>query len=330
MGGRRSEDRGRFPVPRPEYVRAGDENPLAFRVRAWTPGGLVLQGSSTQGGTQRADGRQRFLQPARRRAGVRVLSGSRQEQHLYLPVARYRGARDHAHGIATRRETEDLDFAFAVPDWAAFETLRQRLIASGKFTDLSAAAHRLRHQIDLPVDLVPFGNVETPERTIAWPPSGEQVMNVFGFREALATALETRLPGDIRTHVVSLPALALLKIVCWKDRHYQSPRKDAHDLILILGNYLGAGNEARLFDEFVGWTREEAFDYGLAGARTLGHDVRTLLGEKGIERVAGLLSEQASSHTPALLPAEMYHAEPDHARALLTAMLGGLLASWRK
>jgi predicted nucleotidyltransferase len=61
-------------------------------------------------------------------------------------------------------------------------------------------------------------------------------MDVFGFREALATACDVVLPGGARTKVVSLAALVLLKLVCWNDRHYGAPRKDAHDLNLILHN----------------------------------------------------------------------------------------------
>lgn len=154
-------------------------------------------------------------------------------------------------------------------------------------------------------------------------------MNVFGFREALATAIELVLPGQTRTRVVSLPALALLKIVCWKNRHYESPGKDAQDLLLILRNYLAAGNEPRIWSQFADWTQEDEFDYELAGARMLGHDVRALLDNEGIERVGGLLSEQASSRMPARLPAQMSPADPDRARALIDAMLGGMMESWR-
>ncbi|MEK6770751.1 MAG: hypothetical protein AABY62_03815 [Pseudomonadota bacterium] len=62
------------------------------------------------------------------------------------------------------------------------------------------------------VDLVPFGAIERPDRTIAWPPSGSVVMSVFGFREALAATIPVLLPERITAQVVSLPALAILKI----------------------------------------------------------------------------------------------------------------------
>lgn len=236
----------------------------------------------------------------------------------------------YAYGIETQRQTEDVDLGLAVPEWTAFHALEEQLVASGAFRRSATAAHRLRYQDGLPVDLVPFGRVETGDRKIAWPPRGDIVMDVFGFREAHATAHEVLLPGPALTHVVSLAALALLKIVCWHDRHYESPRKDAHDLQLILRNYLLAGNEPRLWGEFVDWTQEDAFDYELAGARMLGHDVRQLLDDEGIKRVGGLLSEQADPDTPAILPAEMNPHDPDRARALLDAMLGGIMERWRK
>lgn len=235
----------------------------------------------------------------------------------------------YGHGIETVRQTEDLDFALAVPDWSAFDALQERLIKTAGFSLSPTAAHRLRHRNGLPIDLVPFGGVETRERKIAWPPRGEVVMDVFGFREAQASACDVIFPGRVRGRVVSLPALALLKIVCWSDRRYASPRKDAHDLLLIVKNYLQAGNQARLFDEFVDWTQEDSFDYQLAGARMLGHDVRVLLDDQGIERVGGLLSEQADTRTPARLPSEMLPGDPDRARALLDAMLGGMTESRR-
>ncbi len=129
-------------------------------------------------------------------------------------------------------------------------------------------------------------------RMIAWPPRGEVVMDVFGFQEAVKSAHEIVLPGAVRASVVSLPALALLKLICWNERHYVSPGKDAHDLMLILKNYLPVGNEARLWGEFAAWTQDEGFDYECAGARMLGHDVRALLDEKGVQRVSGLLGSK--------------------------------------
>ena len=230
----------------------------------------------------------------------------------------------YGHGIQIQRETEDIDFALALPDWTAFTALKDALHSSGAFR-ASPAAHRLRHRNGLPVDLVPFGAIEDSGRKISWPPKGEVVMDVFGFREALDTAQEVVLPGNVRTRVVSLSALALLKIVCWQERHYASPRKDAQDLYLIMSTYLDAGNGARLWEEFVDWTQDTDFEYELAGPRMLGHDIRGLLRSVDIERVTRLLHEQVDAEAPGLLPNEMNRNDPDRARALLRALLDGLV-----
>jgi predicted nucleotidyltransferase len=230
----------------------------------------------------------------------------------------------YRHGIETQRQTEDLDLALAISDWQSFEALKRGLIGTTRFSASAATPHRLMHKERLPVDLVPFGNVETLERKIAWPPRGEIVMDVFGFREAQASALDVALPDGVHARVVSLPAIALLKMICWRNRHYESPRKDAHDLLLIVRHYLAAGNQGRLFEEFLDWTLEDSFDYELAGARMLGHDVQKLLDTDGVRRVVGLLSEQTSTHAPGRLPAEMLPNDQDRARQLLDAMLVGM------
>jgi predicted nucleotidyltransferase len=228
----------------------------------------------------------------------------------------------YAHGIPVVRQTEDLDLALAVPDWEAFEQLKSSLLKSGAFAE-SNQPQRLRHGA-MPLDLVPFGRVETADRTIAWPPHGHVVMDVFGFQEAEQAAMPVMLPGGVRTEVVSLAALALLKLMCWQDRHLRSPKKDALDLQLILANYLQAGNEHRLWDEFLPWTQEDDFDYLLAGARVLGHDISKLLDVARRGRVTKLLGVQSDEEWPAALPREMDPSDPERPRRLLAAMMRGL------
>lgn len=230
----------------------------------------------------------------------------------------------YAHGIDTIRQTEDVDFALAVADWSAFASLKQHLVNTGQFREVTGTQQRLRHTSDLPVDLVPFAGVETVDRQIDWPPGGEFRMDVFGFQEALASSLRVRLPEGVETSVVSLPALALLKFIAWQDRHYRAPRKDAQDLALIAVNYLDLGNIDRLGNEFLAWTEEDDFDLAHAGARMLGVDIAKLLDEAGRERLAAIVAEQADIEAPGLLPQEMFPQDTERARALLDGILDGL------
>lgn len=233
---------------------------------------------------------------------------------------RYRFGKD------PERVTEDIDLAVAVPNWSAFRTLREGLIASGQYSGRPAVLHSLRHASGLVVDLVPFSGVESAERRIAWPPRGEFVMNVFGFQEAQATAHPISLPGNVPARLISLPALAILKLVTWKDRHFNTPLKDAHDLMLIVGEYLALGNADRLWTEFVEWTAEESFDYEDAGARMLGRDMLASLDRRGVERIGAILIAETYEESPGTLANAMRPANPDKARKLLAVLYQGLLA----
>jgi predicted nucleotidyltransferase len=230
----------------------------------------------------------------------------------------------YAHGIDPARQTEDIDIALVVENWDAFRDFKQHLIRTGCFSEVPSARQRLRHRSDLPVDLVPFGGVETETRQVDWPPGGEFRMNVFGFQEAYSASLPVRLPGPVDAQVVSLPALALLKIVAWQERHYDQPGKDAADLALIARNYLAMGNEKRMWEEFLSWTEENNFDADRAGARMLGVDIAALLDEAGRERIAAIIAGQADTDSPGVLPREMLPYDAERARVLLESILEGL------
>jgi predicted nucleotidyltransferase len=172
----------------------------------------------------------------------------------------------YAHNIPVGRATEDVDVAFAVAGWADFEALRTAMIASGQFEAHRTLVHKFSHRRQRQLDLVPFGGLDLPDGSIAWPPRGDEIMTVVGFREALASARDVMLPEGRRILVVTLPMLAVLKIIAWSDRHITAPQKDAGDLLLILKNYLDAGNRERLYDEAAHLLDDSDFDYERAGA----------------------------------------------------------------
>lgn len=152
----------------------------------------------------------------------------------------------HAHGIHATRATADVDLAFLTENWTQFEALRNRLIARGECAAVSRRGlHRLRFRDEMDVDILPFGAIERADRTIAWPPENAFVMTMFGYREALKASVAVVLPDDACVQVVSLPALAMLKFLAWTERRLTEPQKDAYDLLLIIRNYLDAGNRER-------------------------------------------------------------------------------------
>lgn len=232
-------------------------------------------------------------------------------------------ARDlHLHygaGIPVQRGTEDIDFAFAIAGWNEFHALRKLLLGSGAFREIEGKQHQLRHHNSIPVDLVPFGSIETDERSIAWPPTGDVVMNVFGFQESVGAVEEVLLPGGVKISIVCLQALALLKIIAWENRHLQFPGRDAADLNLIIRNYLMIeDNKDRLWsDDFIGWTQLPGFDYEHAGAQMLGHDMRRLVDQSGLDKIGEILRVQLND---GVLPQEMDRRSSEKMRALLKSL----------
>jgi predicted nucleotidyltransferase len=49
----------------------------------------------------------------------------------------------------------------------------------------------------MPLDLVPFGQIEQPEGSIVWPPGGDTVMNVLGFQEAVDSAVQVEVDNGL-------------------------------------------------------------------------------------------------------------------------------------
>jgi predicted nucleotidyltransferase len=99
-------------------------------------------------------------------------------------------------------------------------------------------------------------------------------MNLVGFEEAYRSSITVKLSSDPRLEikVPTLPSLALMKIVSWRDR-YPNGKRDAQDLLLIMQSYEEAGNLDRLYEEEQSLLKKEDFDTQLAGIRLLGRDL---------------------------------------------------------
>jgi predicted nucleotidyltransferase len=218
----------------------------------------------------------------------------------------------------------------AVADWKEFEHIRENLIGSGEFKPVGDGLHRLMYRDQIPVDIIPFDGVEDKDRQITWPPRRDTVMKVLGYREALATAVKVRMPGDLMVNVVSLPALAIMKLVAWTERRHAAPKKDAYDLWLLLQSYLDAGNQERLHSDVLHFLESPNFDYELAGAWLLGSDARGVIERSHdvIECVAALESILMPETEPAgklRLIAEMNPQDPAKALEMLTTFRRGFL-----
>ena len=208
----------------------------------------------------------------------------------------------HAYGIKTERLTQDMDFGVMVNDWAAFDALREALISGGQFEARSKeATHKLWHRSGRPLDIVPFGGVEKPDRTLAWPPNEETIFDCFGMREAMQSGHEVRLPGEVSLIVPSLPALALLKITAWQDRKLTHRGRDAGDLLLYLRHYLDCDQYDHAAQDYPELFEAADYEHEVTSARLLGRDLRSLLSAEAAERVLAIMLPETDASGVRLL-----------------------------
>ncbi|MGH8829787.1 MAG: nucleotidyl transferase AbiEii/AbiGii toxin family protein, partial [Polaromonas sp.] len=232
----------------------------------------------------------------------------------------------HAHGIDTRRKTEDMDFGVMVADWPTFEALREALIAGGEFVAISNdATHKLRHRSGHPLDIVPFGGIERADRTLAWPPDEHTVFDCFGMREAMQAGQQVLLPEEVMVRVAGIPALALLKITAWQDRKKSFPGRDAPDLMLYLRHYLDCDNMDHAAAEHADLFEVDDYEHEATSARLLGRDLLSIIDKPAIRRVVEILKPEADENGPLLL-AKQSGLELELARRIIHALCSELLS----
>jgi predicted nucleotidyltransferase len=199
------------------------------------------------------------------------------------------------------------------------------LLGSEQFSQSQGPAiHRLRHkETGLPLDIVPFGDIENKDRTIRWPPEHDTVFDCFGAKEAFKASIPVQLPNNVSLRVASIPALALLKIAAWQDRKHTHGGRDAGDLLLFVGNYLDCNNLDRAAQDHADLFTVDDYDHEATGARLLGRDVAGLLDKQSIKHVLSILVLQAKTDGPLLL-AQQSGLDLEKARRLIGSLCDGL------
>ncbi|GFO74269.1 hypothetical protein BPLS_P0846 [Bathymodiolus platifrons methanotrophic gill symbiont] len=155
---------------------------------------------------------------------------------------------EHVYGIKAPRATRDIDLAIHIATWDDFSQLKNKLIETGNFSSTNMA-QRLLYQQNIPIDLIPFGAIEIKEN-INWPPDFSIKMSTIGFKGAYRTTALIRFRDKpaLDIHVITPPALAILKLIAWKERRHQHS-KDALDLVFLLTEYINADNIERVSEE---------------------------------------------------------------------------------
>lgn len=203
---------------------------------------------------------------------------------------------EHVLGLHSGRATTDVDFAFALERWSEFHAIKSSLLDLPGFTASDRHAHRMYYQVPelqhpYTIDLIPFGGIEEPACTIAWPPEMAVMMNVAGFSDAYAASIQVSMAPDLVANVASLPGITVLKLFAWAERRHETS-KDAIDLMMLLRCYHETGNEHRIYEDPDALAVLEAADYEpeFAGAWLLGRDVLAMASKTTLDRLDALMN----------------------------------------
>jgi predicted nucleotidyltransferase len=211
----------------------------------------------------------------------------------------------HCYGIEPPRMTADIDLGVEVADWEQFNKLTEALKATGRF--LPNERQRQRYHFDsVLIDIVPFGPITDENRRIAWPPEHEIFMSMIGFKEAYENSITVRLSTtpELDIKLPTLPGLALMKIVSWREKYPERP-KDAEDLLLIMQKYEDAGNFDRLYDKEQDLLQEEKFDTRNATIRLLGRDMAKMADIETLSTVKAILDSETGEQSQYKLITDM-------------------------
>jgi predicted nucleotidyltransferase len=199
---------------------------------------------------------------------------------------------DMAFGLEGGRTTTDWDFAVELESWRGFRELRAALIAKGGFAP-EGPEHGLRHRRGSRLDLVPYGNIATPDGELCWP-SGN-TMSVIGLAECAPRAGTIALSEGLSIHVASIPSIALLKLLAYVDRRNDAIVKDVQDFYWLAQRYADACDPLRPFDDLGDHLREDRLLTEDAGAWLLGVDVARQHEERSLRPLRGVLEEFGST-----------------------------------
>lgn len=241
------------------------------------------------------------------------------EPHDYLIVGAT--ARDlilhHVHELPIMRGTRDVDIAVEVPSWDAFKSVEKGLIAAGAKPQ-PGVDHRFTIG-DWRIDVVPFGGVA--KNGVIVFPKAESRMSVLGFEEARKHAAEIILPRGVHVLVAEPPALLILKLVAWEDRHHTRPRHDAADIKTLLDSYSAEWNLDRLYEQADHLLKHFGYDVRLAGAALIGQDAATIAEPQTRKAVRKILVAQTGEDATVL--ASDMGGSADSNLKLLEALLYG-------
>lgn len=227
-------------------------------------------------------------------------------------------------GVKPSRGTKDIDFAVMVPSFQDYDRIKEGIIAKG-FNPVKVPFTLYHSKYNAAIDLLPFGQIE--ETDTANFEEREIIMNVLGFKEALAEPAVVLLDDILVVEVPPLHGMVVLKLIAWSDRP-EIRANDLEDIFRIVKHYYDVVGEA-IFDEYADLLEIDPFDEKLIAARVMGRRMSPILKKsaKLRDRVMSVLQDNIGDENKSSIGkhwASKYNIELTYAIDILVNLKKGI------
>ncbi|MEO6161713.1 MAG: nucleotidyl transferase AbiEii/AbiGii toxin family protein [Pelobium sp.] len=201
------------------------------------------------------------------------------------------------------RKTEDIDIAITINDACQYNELKKALISTRDFTSDATEAIKLYYKGAIEVDLLPFGEIESINRTVNLI-DPTFILNMPGFKEIYPFVNDIEVENNFTVKVCTMEGIILLKLIANNDRPQRT--KDISDIGHIINVYfdLYSGNiYEEHFDIMDSYNSDKSDYLQLVCSRVIGRKIKQLL--KGSDelnkRIEQILAKRPTAWWQAML-----------------------------
>jgi len=206
-------------------------------------------------------------------------------------------------GLYSKRGTKDIDLAITISDEGQYKQVKEALVETGLFEPHDTEAIKLIYKKGIEVDLLPFGEIEQPNRNVKLS-DPTFVLNMPGFTEIYPFVKDHNLGNGQKVKVCTIEGIILLKLIAHDDRPERT--KDITDIEHLIQSYFDLNDDDiyMLHHEILEFYDTDHNDYiQLVCSRLIGRKINILLGSSPqlAQRVKGILSKRETERWIAML-----------------------------
>jgi predicted nucleotidyltransferase len=197
--------------------------------------------------------------------------------------------------FAASRKTKDVDLAILLANEDQFHQIKDTLVKTGAFEEISRNPIKLIYDRRIEVDLLPFGEIESEERQLQLQGGAHITLDMSGFREVYPFIEKHRTSDGLDLNVCPLEGLVLLKLIA--NDQAPSRTKDITDIEHLIKHYFALNFEdiyTEFPDVFSLYDTDELTYLSLVSARIIGRKLGLLLRDRSgmQDRILAILAKR--------------------------------------